>query len=417
MQHFSQLFQENKARFGAHKTYLDALIQQGFPTRRYEDWKYTRVTSIVDTPWKLPVENKTFEAETCLSALKSKINLNLECDWVLIVDGKIVINKASNVLQVSSNNTSLSTSNKSAFVLLNAVFSETGFSITVPDNVHVERPVHIVHYVTDKASEHMFNLNNQINMGNNAKLTLIETFISEQANCYWQNQITTIRLAAQAHLNHYKFQQESLNAFHLGTTFIDQKEKSNYDFFSLALGARISRQEIHQTLEGYEAKTTSKGIYLIKDKQLADHHLKIHHCNEHTRSDLFYKGIMNEQSHGVFNGKVIVAPHAQKTDAQQANRNLLLSKNADIDTKPELEIYADDVKCSHGATVGQLDDNALFYLISRGIDKESAKALLMYAFAADVIETLEQKQLKQHAQDLILAQLPQGARIKEMLHL
>lgn len=417
MQHFSQLFQENEARFGANKAYLNALIEQGFPTRRHENWKYTRVTSIVDTPWKLPSENDIAEAETYLSNIQSKINLDLECDLVLIVDGKIAINQAPKLLQASSTHETLNTSSKSAFVLLNAVFAETGFSIDIPNHVHVERPVHVVHYVTDKASNHMFNLHNQINLGDNAKLTLIETFISEQSNCYWQNQITNIKLSAQAHLTHCKFQQESLNAYHLSTAFIHQKDESNYDFFSLALGACISRQEVHQELEGYKAKTSSKGIYLIKNKQLADHHLKIHHCNQNTSSDLFYKGIMDDQSHGVFNGKVIVAPHAQKTDAKQSNKNILLSKNADIDTKPELEIYADDVKCSHGATVGQLDENALFYLTSRGIDKESAKALLMYAFAADVIESLEQKQLKQHAQHLILHQLPQGERIKEMIYL
>ena len=221
-----------------------------------------------------------------------------------------------------------------------------------------------------------------------AAVTVVESYVSLSGATYLTNAVTEVSLAPNARVRHYKIQRESEAAYHVGSTYTHQQSDSHYESFSFATGAALSRTNISTVLAGPGAHATMNGLYMVDGTQTVDHQTRIEHAKENCTSHEVYKGILDGNSHGVFNGKVYVQPEAQKTDGKQSNNNLLLSDRAHIDTKPQLEIFADDVKCTHGATVGRLDEMALFYLKSRGIGTETARRLLTYAFAADVLEEL-----------------------------
>jgi Fe-S cluster assembly protein SufD len=214
--------------------------------------------------------------------------------------------------------------------------------------------------------------------------------------------VTEVFVAEGARLGHYKLQRESQNAFHVGTIQVHQARDSRYESFSFATGAELSRTNVYTTLAGDAAEAVLNGLYMVDGKQHVDHQTRIEHVAPNCPSHELYKGILDGRSHGVFNGKVYVHPEAQKTDGKQSNNNLLLSAEARVDTKPQLEIFADDVKCTHGATVGRLDDTALFYMRSRGISPSQARRLLTYAFAADVLEKIELVPLRQALEAQVL---------------
>ena len=216
-------------------------------------------------------------------------------------------------------------------------------------------------------------------------------------------------------MHHCKLMQESKNAFHIAGIHAEQAETQPLLSHSFALGGRLARNDITSSLNGPECQCTLDGLYLLEGKQLVDHHTRIDHFAPSCTSREHYRGILDGESHGVFNGRVVVHPHAIKTDAHQSNRNLLLSKQAEIDTKPQLEIFADDVKCTHGATVGQLDEDSLFYLRSRGVDADTARSLLIYGFANDIISRVEMPEMRTRVEHLVLDRLPQGEQLKELL--
>ena len=209
--------------------------------------------------------------------------------------------------------------------------------------------------------------------------------------------------------------QEGKDAFHVAGIHAEQAAGSRFVSHSFVLDGRLVRNDITSSLAGEDCQCDFDGLYLLDGRQHADHHTRIDHLFPSGTSREYYRGIMDGESHGVFNGKVIVHPHAIKTDAHQSNRNLLLSRSAEVDTKPQLEIYADDVRCTHGATVGQLDDDSLFYLRSRGVDAESARSLLIYGFANDIIGRVEVPDMRTRIEHLVLDRLPQGEQIKEWL--
>ncbi len=256
---------------------------------------------------------------------------------------------------------------------------------------------------------------NLIVAGENAQATVVEHYAGTEGAAYLTNAVTTIAAQANSNIEHYKLQQESAKAFHIAGIHATQARDSRFTSHSIALGGAIARNDITTRLAAEGAECTLNGFYMVGGRQLVDHHTRIDHAMPRGTSREFYRGVLDGAARGVFNGKVVVHPDAQHTDAEQSNHNLLLSKTAEVDTKPQLEIFADDVKCAHGATVGQLDDNMLFYLRSRGIEPEVAKALLIYAFAHDIIGRIRLDPLKRHIERHLISMLPEGERIKELV--
>jgi Fe-S cluster assembly protein SufD len=289
-----------------------------------------------------------------------------------------------------------------AFTALNTALMYDGALVEIAKDAEVEGAIHLL-YVTDAtAAKGQIHPRTAIIAGKHSKATIIESYVSTSDAKYFTNAVTEVSVADGANLSHYKIQREGMRAFHVGTIEVRQARDSHYQSFSLALGAELSRTNVYTTLDGENCGATLNGLYMVGGEQHCDHQTQIIHAQPNCFSRELYKGILDGRSHGVFNGKVYVHPIAQKTDGKQTNKTLLLSDQAVADTKPQLEIFADDVKCTHGATIGQIDQQALFYMKSRGIDKVTATKLLTYAFAADVLETIELEPLKHELERLTL---------------
>jgi Fe-S cluster assembly protein SufD len=235
-----------------------------------------------------------------------------------------------------------------------------------------------------------------------SKLTVVESFVGTGDASYFTNAVTEAELADGATVHHVRVQRESARAFHVGTVEARQGRDSHWVSFSFASGARLSRTNVYTALDGEGCGATLNGLYLLDGEQHLDVQTRIEHAQPNCYSRELYKGILDGASHGVFNGKVYVDPIAQKTDGKQTNNVLLLSERAQVDTKPQLEIFADDVKCTHGATVGRIDQTALFYMKSRGINNDLARRLLTYAFAAEVLETIDVERVRQDLEEATL---------------
>jgi Fe-S cluster assembly protein SufD len=286
------------------------------------------------------------------------------------------------------------------FTALNTAFIADGAFIELAVDAIVEQPIHLVFVSDGEGASHPRNL---IVAGRHSRATVIESYVSLRDSGYFTNAVTEISVGEGAHVDHYKMQRESESAFHVGTVQIGQARDSQLHSFSFAVGGSLARTNIYTSLDGDAATCTLNGLYLTDGTQHIDNQTSIEHIAPNCPSHEVYKGVLDGRSHGVFNGKVYVHPEAQKTDGKQSNNNLLLSPGARVDTKPQLEIFADDVKCTHGATVGRLDEQAMFYLNSRGIGPETARILLTYAFAADVLETIELEPLKVQLEKMVLA--------------
>jgi Fe-S cluster assembly protein SufD len=281
-----------------------------------------------------------------------------------------------------------------SFTALNTAFMRDGAFVHVPAGLEPELPIRLL-YVADKnAADCAIHPRTLIIAGSNSKVSIVESYASTTAAPYFTNAVTEVVLKDGARVNHYKTQNESLAAFHVGTVESRQERNSHLVSFSIASGSRLSRTNIYTLLDGEGCGATLNGLYMVDGDQHVDHQTRITHAQPNCFSREVYKGILDGSSHGVFNGKVYVHPVAQKTDGKQSNNNLLLSEKARVDTKPQLEIFADDVKCTHGATVGRIDEVALFYMKSRGLNARTARELLTYAFAAEVLEEIELEELK-----------------------
>jgi Fe-S cluster assembly protein SufD len=289
------------------------------------------------------------------------------------------------------------------FTALNTAFLEDGAVLHVGREVEVARPIHLL-YVTDAGTTNGASQpHNLIVLDRFAKATVIETYAGLGNGSYFTNTVTEAVVGDGATLTHLKLQRESEKAHHVGTLDVRQARDSHLVSFSFATGAALSRTNIYTELRGEGCGATLNGLYLGDGDQHIDHQTRIEHVEPNCYSRELYKGILDGSAHGVFNGKVYVHPEAQKTDGKQTNNTLLLSEKAQIDTKPQLEIFADDVKCTHGATVGRLDETSLFYMKSRGINARTARELLTYAFAADVLETIELAEVREGLEAATLA--------------
>ncbi len=272
------------------------------------------------------------------------------------------------------------------FSALNASLAVEGTLIRVPQGADLPEPIHLLHVTSEAAAGHAIALRTIVLVEPEARAQLVESYAGLGGAVSFTNAVTEVKVGASAWVEHTRIQRESESAYHIGLTSVEQERDSHYRSFTLSAGGRLARHDLQARLGGENVETLLYGLYLGRGGQLVDNHTTIFHDHPNCRSWEVYKGILDGRSHAVFNGKVFVKPEAQKTDAKQTNRNLLLSDGAKVDTKPQLEIFADDVKCTHGATVGRIDEIAYYYLQSRGIPRAEAQQILTYAFAAEVVE-------------------------------
>jgi Fe-S cluster assembly protein SufD len=396
---------------------FDRFAALGFPTTKNEDWHYTSVAPIVEheyTPLFIRSGNIghddlapfTFGAAGWYTLVFVNGRFAPELSDVARLPAGVRVwdlgtawTKAPDVVDRVGKFASYDTQ---TFTALNTAFMYDGGVVQIAKQTEVDRPIHLL-FVTDAiAAKAMLHPRNLILVGRHAKATVIESYVSPSDALYFTNAVTEVSLGEGAMLSHYKVQREGRRAYHVGTTDVCQAKDSHFFSFSFATGAALSRTNIYTTLDGEGSGATLNGLYMLDGEQHCDHQTQIVHAQPNCFSRELYKGILDGRSHGVFNGKVFVHPIAQKTDGKQTNKTLLLSDTAHVDTKPQLEIFADDVKCTHGATVGQIDQTALFYMKSRGVNRDTARRLLTYAFAADVLETLEVEAVKDSLERMTL---------------
>ncbi|HUI31506.1 MAG TPA: Fe-S cluster assembly protein SufD [Candidatus Acidoferrales bacterium] len=279
------------------------------------------------------------------------------------------------------------------FTALNTAFAVDGAFVYIPENTVVEKPIHLMFFshLADKTISQPRNL---IVAGKNSQARIIEHYIGTGKDVYFTNTVTELYLGEGSNVETVKVQVEGMNAYHIATTEAVLESNSNYESQAVSLGANIYRHNLNVILKGEGGNAALEGLYLTSGSQLSDTHSLIDHAAPHCTSHENYKGILDDSSRGVFNGKIMVRKGAQQTNSYQENRNIILSNDAKVDTKPQLEIFADDVKCSHGATVGQLNKESIFYLRSRGIGEEEAKLILIYAFANDVLKNVKIEEIR-----------------------
>jgi Fe-S cluster assembly protein SufD len=395
---------------------FDRFSELGFPTPKNEDWHYTSVRAIAEEEFTLLtastgdvqasqldpfyfraanwptvvfVNGRFSDQLSSLAHLPSGVRIETLADsWGT---SKALASEVGRIASIDN-----------AFSALNTAFLYDGVYVDIAKDVEIEGAIHLLYVTGATAAKGQIHPRTVIVAGRNSKATVVESYVSLTDAVYLTNAVTEVTVTRGANLNHYKIQREGMRSFHVGTIEVKQARDSHYQSFSFATGAALSRTNVYTSLDGENCGATLNGLYMIGGEQHCDHQTSIIHAQPNCFSRELYKGILDGRSHGVFNGKVYVHPIAQKTDGKQTNKTLLLSDQAVADTKPQLEIFADDVKCTHGATIGQIDQQALFYMKSRGIDKETATKLLTYAFAADVIETIELEPLRVELEKLTL---------------
>ena len=297
------------------------------------------------------------------------------------------------------------------FAALSTAFLDDGAFVYIGRDVQLDEPIQVVFLAHPGSGQPLVSHpRTLIIVEAGARASVVETYSSLDDGPYWTNAVTEVVVGENAKLSAYRIQHESAAAYHTGTTQSQQERNSVYSSATFAFGARLTRHDITATLDGEGAAATLNGLSVLSGRQHVDHHTTLVHARPHCNSWEYFNGIFDEHARGVFNGKIIVRPGAQKTDAKQTSNNLLLSKNARADSQPQLEIYADDVKCTHGATLGPIDERALFYLQSRGFHREEARSLLTYGFAAEILRTVGLEGLRDDLDRLVKAQLREGTR-------
>ena len=393
---------------------------KGFPTKKDEAWKYTSLNSILKNDFSVfPKKENTIE----FSDVKKYFLHEIDTYKVIFVDGvfsSFLSSTTHDGLDVCLMSSALTkpkykmiideyfnkiANKEESLTSLNTAFALEGAYINIPKSKVVEKPIEIINFSTGSEAALLIQPRNLIIVGENAHVQIIERHQSLNENPVLTNSVTEIFARKRAIVDYYKIQNDNLEASLIDNTYIAQKDQTHVSVHTFSFGGNITRNNLNFYHQGEHIDSTLKGITIIEGKQHVDHYTLVQHATPNCESHQNYKGIFGDRSTGVFNGKIFVEKEAQKTDAFQQNNNILLSDKATINAKPQLEIFADDVKCSHGCTIGQLDDKAMFYMQSRGIPEKEAKALLMYAFSNEVIESIKIPELKQRITKIIATKL------------
>ncbi len=394
---------------------MDSVGTLRMPTTKDEEWRFTDISPLSRLPY--PAAHAAPEMQ--LSDIEHCYLEEAACRLVF-VDGQfapalsnivhnagVIIGNLPSLMAAHGNTIErylgrLAAFQNDVFTALNTAFLHDGACIIIPQHETIATPIHLLFIARQKEVTNYPRCLVIAESGSNA--TIVEDYIfTEETASYVTNSVTEMNLADSAHINHIRVQRDNQQAFHIGNCTVSLSPASQYHSVSITLGAYISRFNLSVTLAGEEAECTTDGLVLISGQQLADSHTIIDHAKPHGKSRQLHKCIVDGMAHGVFNGKIMVRPHAQLTDSSQLSRNLLLTNKARVDTKPQLEIFADDVKCAHGATVGQLDKEEIFYLKSRGLSDLTARNLLTYAFGGEVIDRISISSLKRQLEEIVLA--------------
>lgn len=381
---------------------MASFSESGFPTRRDEDWRFTPIPRIVETPFRLAEAAQPHGDDVNEYAFGG-----LGGDHLVFVDGRYApalstVRPYGKTIRIGSLAQLLredpgaaerylgraADPKKAAFTSLNTAFFRDGACLIIPRGAVIDGVVHVLYLSSESADPQVSYPRTLIVAGENSQATIVESYASSAGDLYFTNAVTEFYIGANAAVDHYKLTREGSGAQHVATTQILIDRAATFTSHNIILGGSLVRNDFNAHLQGEGIVCTLNGLYMARDRQLVDNHTFIDHAVPNCESHEIYKGILTDRSRGVFNGKILVRPDAQKTDAKQTNKTLLLSKEATIDTKPQLEIFADDVKCTHGATVGQADEEAIFYLRSRGIGQDDARSLMVYAFASDIISRI-----------------------------
>ena len=376
---------------------LQSFLTKGFPTIKQEDWKYTSLKKIV-------ADNFSVEGNGVAISESDIKKFTLGLQYKIVFCGGKLISKPSIDGVSISEFSEFETLNNDSISGLNSSLSKKGFTIKVEKNTVLENPIEILFFTSTK-QDNFVQYRNNIMVEENAQIKFVERIQNLSDTKCFVNHFTQITIGKNANVEYNKIQDNTENAILIDNMNIYQQQDSSAIVNTLIFGGAFTRNNLNFEQNGSNCDSNMNGISILDNNQFADNHTFMDHKQPHCRSNEMYKGIYLGDSKGVFNGKIMVRPDAQKIDAFQSNNNLLLSENATIDSKPQLEIYADDVKCSHGCTIGQLDDDALFYMRSRGIREKEAKAVLTYAFASEAVNNFTIAEIKKLAQKRIAEKL------------
>lgn len=390
---------------------IKAFIELGFPVKKLEEWKYTNLNTVLKNDFR-PVSSSAGIKVTAAEISKYYIP-GLEANVLVLVNGIFIpelsriISKADNLYiggfeeareryehVINEHFADYAAYKNDGMTALNTAFAKDGIFIYVPSSLEVKEPVHIINVADAREEQLLTQPRNLFIAESSSAVKIIDDYHTIGENKIFTNSVTEIAVKQNADLHYYKIQNDANSAYHVGTCQVCQDKDSRFSATTLSWGGAIIRNNLNSVLGGQNSECHFYGLYMLRNKEHVDNHTLADHAVERCFSNELYKGIMDDSSTGVFNGKIMVRPDAQKTNAYQSNANILLTDSAKINAKPQLEIFADDVKCSHGATTGQIDKDSLFYLRARGISENEARTLLLYAFSSDVIDSIKIEPLR-----------------------
>jgi len=415
---------------GVREDAFTTFCQLGFPTVHDEDWRFTNVAPIAQSTFHLPEHECKGVTEDDVAAYR----LEGLAAQLVFVNGRYVpglsrLPVGHKGLQVSSLAEAMlkerekvephlaryADYSKEAFTALNTAFFEDGAFVFIPRGLALQEPIYLLYLNAGSGTPWMAHPRNLIVAGENSQATILEDYVSLGAGVSFSNVVTEVAAGEQAVLHHYRTERESTDVLHVSTLRIQQGRSATVNSHSVLAGGALVRNNIHPVLAGEGGNCLINGLFVSNGRQHLDNYMKVEHRSAHCASHQFYNGILDGESRGVFHGRILVCEGAQQTDSKQTNRNLLLSDTAQMDTKPQLEIFADDVKCTHSATIGQIDEGALFYLRSRGLDEASAKGLLLFAFASECLERMNPGLIRNYLAKIIMRAMPQAKQSEATL--
>jgi Fe-S cluster assembly protein SufD len=402
---------------------FDLFFDTGFPTTKDEAWRFTNVTALSREQFSLP---EAGGIQLTTEDLQPFLLPGAACRLVF-VNGHLVsdlsdtrslpsgVEAGSLAAEIDSNASALEAHlgrylniRSDPFCSLNTAFLEDGAYVRLARNTVLEAPIHLLFVSAETAIPSMAHPRNLLIAERDSQANIVEEHVSLRNESFLSNSATELVVAENAVVAHHMLECENRKTFHLSTLRIQQERNANVSSHSILAGAALARNNVHPVLAGEGGECLINGLFIGDDRQHLDNYMLVEHASPHCSSHQFYNGILSGSAHGVFHGRIIVHKDAQRTDAKQTNRNLLLSDDAQIDTKPQLEIYADDVKCTHGATIGQIDENALYYLRSRGIDESLARELLLFAFAGECLRRIKSVPVREYTERVVHQSLPEG---------